>query len=96
MFILKDINNEEKNPVPHWFERIIPSYVQPTRKEKKDDKKEEEQTLSLLQLMETTFILSQNKLNELIIDKYEPELLIRLPRKMAQTLDFLEQKKYTA
>ena len=46
--------------------------------------------------METTFIISQNKLNELIIDKYEPELLIRLPRKMAQTLDFLEQKKYTA
>lgn len=93
LFILKEVNNEEKNPIPHWFERIIPSYLQQTNKEKKDDKIEEEQTLSLLQLMETTFILSQNKLNELIIDKYEPELLIRLPRKMAQTLDFFRAKE---
>ena len=96
LFILKEVHNEEKPLIPHWFERIIPSYLQQTSKEKQDHKTEEEQTLSLLQLMETTFILSQNKLNELIIDKYEPELLIRLPRKTAQTLDFLEQKKYTA
>lgn len=93
LFILKEVNNEEKNPIPHWFERIIPSYLQQTNKEKQDDKIEEEQTLSILQLMETTFILSQNKLNELIIDKYEPELLIRLPRKMAQTLDFFRAKE---
>lgn len=91
-FILKEENNEEKNPIPHWFERIIPSYLQQTTKEKQDKKIEEEQTLSLLQLMETTFILSQNKLNELLIDKYKPELLIRLPRKMAQTLDFFRAK----
>jgi NTE family protein len=28
LFILKEVNNEEKNPIPHWFERIIPSYLQ--------------------------------------------------------------------
>ena len=93
LFILKEGHNEEKPLIPHWFERIIPSYLQQTSKEKQDYKIEEEQTLSLLQLMETTFILSQNKLNELIIDKYEPELLIRLPRKMAQTLDFFRAKE---
>jgi len=93
LFILKEVHNEEKPLIPHWFERIIPSYLQQTSKEKQDHKIEEEQTLSLLQLMETTFILSQNKLNELIIDKYEPELLIRLPRKMAQTLDFFRAKE---
>ena len=27
-FILKEVNNEEKNPIPHWFERIIPNYLQ--------------------------------------------------------------------
>jgi predicted acylesterase/phospholipase RssA len=43
--------------------------------------------------MEKTIILSQNKLNELIIDKYDPELLIRLPRKTAQTLDFFRAKE---
>ena len=69
LFILKEVHNEEKPLIPHWFERIIPSYLQQTSKEKQDHKTEEEQTLSLLQLMETTFILSQNKLNELIIDK---------------------------
>jgi len=93
LFILKEVHNEEKPLIPHWFERIIPSYLQQTSKEKQDYKIEEEQTLSLLQLMETTFILSQNKLNELIIDKYEPELLIRLPRKMTQTLDFFRAKE---
>ena len=92
-FILKEVNNEEKPPIPHWFERIIPSYLQQPSKNKQDEKIEEEQTLSLLQLMETTFILSQNKLNELLIDTYEPELLIRLPRKMAQTLDFFRAKE---
>ena len=43
--------------------------------------------------METTFILSQNKLNELIIDKNDSELLIRLPRKRAQTLNFYRVKE---
>ena len=43
--------------------------------------------------METTFILSQNKVNELIIDKYKPDLLIRLPRTMAQTVDFSRAKE---
>ena len=93
LFILKEVHNEEKPLIPHWFERIIPSYLQQTSKEKQDHKIEDEQTLSLLQLMETTFILSQNKLNELIIEKYEPELLIRLPRKMTQTLDFFRAKE---
>jgi len=93
LFILKEGHNEEKPLIPHWFEQIIPSYLQQTSKEKQDYKIEEEQTLSLLQLMETTFILSQNKLNELIIEKYEPELLIRLPRKMTQTLDFFRAKE---
>ena len=93
LFILKEVHNEEKPLIPHWFERIIPIYLQQTSKEKQDHKIEEGQTLSLLQLMETTFILSQNKLNELIIDKNEPELLIRLPRKTARTLDFFRAKE---
>jgi len=59
LFILKEGHNEEKPLIPHWFEQIIPSYLQQTSKEKQDYKIEEEQTLSLLQLMETTFILSQ-------------------------------------
>ena len=46
--------------------------------------------------METTFILSQNKVNELIIDKYKPDLLIRLPRTMVQTLDFSRAKEIYA
>lgn len=95
-FILKEDKNEDKNPIPHWFERIIPSYLHQTSREKQEKKTEEEQTLSLLRLMETTFILSQNKLNELNINNYGPELLIRLPRNMAQTLDFFRAKEIYA
>ena len=97
-YTLKEDKNEPKDTVTHWFERIIPGYFQQTNreKEKEDQHNEEKEALSLLQLMETTFILSQNKVNELIIDKYKPDLLIRLPRTMAQTLDFSRAKEIYA
>ena len=97
-YTLTEDKNEPKDTVPHWFERIIPGYLQQTNreKEKEDQHNEEKEALSLLQLMETTFILSQNKVNELIIDKYKPDLLIRLPRTMAQTLDFSRAKEIYA
>jgi len=81
---LKKENKEDKKPLPHWFEQIIPSYLQ----NEEDSADEDRETLSLLSLMETTFTLSQTKVNELTIAHYPPDVLIRLPRKMAQTPDF--------
>ena len=81
---LKKENKDDKKPLPHWFEQIIPSYLQ----NEEDSAEEDRETLSLLSLMETTFTLSQTKVNDLTIAHYPPDVLIRLPRKMAQTLDF--------
>lgn len=81
---IQKTSKEDKKPLPHWFEQIIPSYLQ---NEDDSDEKDRE-TLSLLKLMETTFTLSQNKVNELTIAHYPPDVLIRFPRTMAQTLDF--------
>ena len=46
--------------------------------------------------METAFILSQYKLNKLVIDKYETGLLIRLPKKIAPALYLFRAKEIYA
>jgi NTE family protein len=89
---IKKTNKGDKKPLPHWFEQIIPSYLQ----YEDDSDEQDRETLSLLKLMETTFTLSQNKVNELTIAYYPPDVLIRMPRSMAQTLDFFRAKEIYA
>ncbi|MBO6794144.1 MAG: patatin-like phospholipase family protein [Balneolaceae bacterium] len=76
------VEDEEKSP--KWFEQLIPdNIIQKTRFEtKKGD------SLSVFDLMESTFVLTQDRLKDLMIKVYPPDVLVNIPRKTCSTFEF--------
>lgn len=76
------VKDEEQSP--KWYEQLIPdNIIQKTRFEtKKGD------SLSVFELMESTFVLTQDRLKDLMVKVYPPDVLVNIPRKTCSTFEF--------
>ena len=70
-----------------WFENLLPDSVKEKRK-KKEKPEPEEASFSLIELMDSTFSFTQDRLTELMIDVYKPDKLIEIPRNASGIFDF--------
>ena len=77
--IVKDEEESQK-----WYEQLIPDNIlQKTQiQTKKGD------SLSVFELMESTFTLTQDRLKELMIQVYPPDILVNIPRRTCGTFEF--------
>lgn len=81
--LIKQVEKSKKSP--KWFETVIPEHIlEKTRIETK----KEENALSMFELMESSFILTQDRLKNLMIKNYPPDVLIRIPRKTCNTFEY--------
>jgi len=81
--LIKDTDKTNKST--KWFENVIPENIlEKTRFETK----KEENSLSMFELMESSFILTQDRLKELMITVYPPDILIKIPRKTCSTFEY--------
>ncbi len=79
---------------PNWFEKLLPENVKDlAKKYEKHKEKQEEETFSLLELMENTFSFTQDRLTSLMLDIHTPDELIKIPRNTAATFDFFKAKQ---
>lgn len=80
------IKDPQKNTKPpKWYETVIPENIlEKTRIETK----KEENSLSIFELMESSFILTQDRLKDLMIKVYPPDVLVKIPRKTCSTFEF--------
>lgn len=76
-----DIDKEAQK----WYERLVPDQV---LEFKKNREKQEEEAFSLLELMESTFSFTQDRLTSLMFEMYKPDILINIPRNTCGTFDF--------
>lgn len=85
---------KKKEERPNWFEKLLPENVKEfARKHEKNKEKEQEETYSLLELMENTFSFTQDRLTSLMLDIHKPDVLINIPRTTAATFDFFKAKQ---
>ncbi len=81
--LIKDAELNSKPP--KWYENVIPENIlEKTRIETK----KEENSLSIFELMESSFVLTQDRLKELMIKVYPPDVLVKIPRKTCSTFEF--------
>ncbi len=81
--LIKDV--EKTSKPPKWYENVIPENIlEKTRIETK----KEENSLSIFELMESSFILTQDRLKDLMIKVYPPDVLVKIPRKTCSTFEF--------
>jgi NTE family protein len=82
----RSIKDTEKNTKPpKWYETVIPENIlEKTRIETK----KEENSLSIFELMESSFVLTQDRLKDLMIKVYPPDVLVKIPRKKCSTFEF--------
>jgi len=74
-----------KEKTPKWYDIVVPKNI---LERSQIETKKEEDTMSIFELMENTFVLTQNRLKELMIQVYPPDLLIRIPRNTCSTFEF--------
>ncbi len=78
----------EEKEEPKWYEQLIPdTMLEKSKKEKEED------SFSLVELMDNTFSYTQDRLKELMLDKYKPDILVQLPRNLCSTFDFFKAKE---
>lgn len=75
---------KEKSP-PKWYEGVVPKNI---LENSRFETKKVEDSLSVFELMEKTFILTQDRLKDLMIKSYPPDLLVSIPRKTCSTFEF--------
>ncbi len=86
---LPKVDNEtltDKKEPTHWFENLLPQVVQ--EKIKRKEKPEEEESFSLIGLMDSSFCFIQDRLTELMIEMYKPDKVIEIPRNICGVSDF--------
>ncbi len=81
------IRYEEKEE-PKWYEQLLPDTML-----EKSTKEKEEDSFSLVELMDNTFSYTQDRLKDLMLDKYKPDILVQLPRNLCSTFDFFKAKE---
>lgn len=85
----KNESDKEEWKFPRWVEKLVPDQLLEMTK----DSGPEEEALSLLQLMETTFSLTQDRLTIMTIERFPPDVLIQIPRKACGTFEFYRAKE---
>lgn len=83
----KTDQNEEAQK---WYEKLMPEQV---LEFKKNREKKEDEAFSLLELMESTFSFTQDRLTSMMFKMYEPDILINIPRNTCGTFDFYKAKE---
>jgi NTE family protein len=91
----------DKKPEPdkleqmqNWFDKMLPDSMKSSRKTKvKSELPAEEESFSLIELMDSTFSFTQDRLTELTIEMYQPDHLIEIPRNACGVFDFDKGKK---
>lgn len=78
--------------VKKWFENLLPDTIKEKRKQKPEVDPDEE-SFSLIELMDSTFSFTQDRLTELMIDVYKPDKLIEIPRNASGIFDFDHAKE---
>ncbi|MEX2479206.1 MAG: patatin-like phospholipase family protein [Gracilimonas sp.] len=91
----------DKKPEPdkleqmqNWFDKMLPDSMKSSRKTKaKKELPAEEESFSLIELMDSTFSFTQDRLTELTIEMYKPDYLVEIPRNACGVFDFDKGKK---
>lgn len=72
-----------------WFDKLMPDSIKSKRRNKeKVELPAEEETFSLIELMDSSFSFTQDRLTELTIEMYKPDHLIEIPRNACGVFDF--------
>jgi NTE family protein len=75
-----------------WFENLLPDAIM-GRSEKKPELEPRQESFSLLELMDSSFSFTQDRLTNLMIEVYKPDKLIEIPRNSSGMFDFDQAKK---
>ena len=86
---IKSAKKNSESGTQKWFERLVPDQVLEFTKKQS---KQEEEAFSLLELMESTFSFTQDRLTSLMFEMYKPDLIINIPRNTCGTFDFYKAK----
>lgn len=77
-----------------WFDKMLPDSMKSKRKTKaKVELPADEESFSLIELMDSTFSFTQDRLTELTIEVYKPDHLIEIPRNASGVFDFDQAQK---
>lgn len=80
--------------VQKWFDKMLPDSLKTKRKTKpKAELPAKEESFSLIELMDSTFSFTQDRLTELMIEMYQPDHLIDIPRNICGVFDFDQGKR---
>lgn len=79
---------DKKNDVQQWFENLLPDAMKEKIKRRERPEKEEEESYSLIELMDSSFSFTQDRLTELMVEVYKPDELIEIPRNSCGMFDF--------
>jgi NTE family protein len=74
-----------------WFDKMLPNSMKSKLKTKaKSELPADEESFSLIELMDSSFSFTQDRLTELMIKMYQPDHLIQIPRNICGVFDFYE------
>ncbi|MGM0745474.1 patatin-like phospholipase family protein [Rhodohalobacter sp.] len=77
-----------------WFDKILPDSMKTNRKTKaKSELPADEDSFSLIELMDSSFSFTQDRLTELIIELHKPNHVIEIPRNACGVFDFDQGKR---
>jgi NTE family protein len=88
----KKASPDRIDEVKKWFENLLPDSIKERRKQKPEVEMEEE-SFSLIELMDSTFSFTQDRLTEMMIKVYKPDHLIEIPRNASGIFDFYHAKE---
>jgi len=83
------IKKEKKARKAYWFENILPDAIKDLGKN--EEKKQE--SFSLFELMESTFSFTQDRLTAVMVEHYQPDVLVEIPREICDTFEFYKAKE---
>lgn len=90
----KEPEPDKLEEMQKWFDKMLPDSMKSTRKNKvKAELPAEEDSFSLIELMDSSFSFTQDRLTELIIEMYKPDHLIEIPRNACGVFDFDQGKR---
>ena len=83
------LSNSKKQEEPKWYEKILPdNVVEYARKHEEQKEKAEEEAFSILDLMESTYTFTQDRLTSLMLELHPVDVLVEIPRNTASTFEF--------
>ncbi len=84
----KEAEPNSIDEMKQWFEKLIPESIIEKRNQKKNKIDPGTESYSLIELMDSTFNFTQDRLTELMVAAYPPDYLIEIPRNTCGVFDF--------